>query len=124
VLLGLGSLGLERRLFTAVLVGSCLTLAGCGGGIPTDASVKDFCKAGEAFSTATKFAEGVKAAKKLHDTGTPKGIPGDARAGFELVVRLVEDADDQADLEKQYNKLSSKEKQSVTSLDTYITKTC
>jgi hypothetical protein len=117
----------DRRLLSAVLVGSCLLLAGCGGGgdgIPSDASVTDFCKASGTFSTATEFGDGVKAARKLHDTGTPKGIPSDARAGFELVVRLVDDAKDQADLERQYNKLTSTERKSVNSLDVYISKTC
>jgi hypothetical protein len=102
-----------------------LTLAGCGGsGIPGDASVKDFCKAGDTFATATKFSEGVKAARRLHDTGTPKRIPADARAGFELVVRLVSEAKDQADLEKRYNRLTAAQKQSIEKLDGYITKTC
>jgi NAD-dependent SIR2 family protein deacetylase len=99
-------------------------LAGCGAGIPADASVKSFCTTTGTFSTATKFSDGVKAAKKLQDTGTPKGIPGDARDGFELVVQLVTDAKSQADLEKQYNKLTAKQKKSVAALDAYITKTC
>jgi hypothetical protein len=112
---------------TAAAVG-CAVLAvaisGCGGGIPTNASVKDFCKAGQTFAAANEFAAGVKAAKKLHDTGTPKGIPADARSGFELVVQLITDSKDQIGLERRYKGLSEEQKKSVESLDSYITKTC
>lgn len=101
------------------------TLAGCGGsGIPTDASAKDFCSAGEKFSNATKFSDGVTAAEKLHDTGTPKGIPPAARDGFELVVGLVTDSKNKTDLLKSYDKLSTKDKKTVSALDDYIKKTC
>jgi hypothetical protein len=102
-----------------------LTLSGCGGsGIPDDASVKDFCAAGDAFAAVKKFSEGVKAAKQLHDTGTPKRIPSDAREGFELVVRMVSEAKDQADLEKRYGTLTAAQKKSIDALDGYLTKTC
>jgi hypothetical protein len=110
----------------AALAGLAIALiAGCGSsGIPTDASVKDFCKAGSSFANATKFSEGVKAAKQLHDTGTPKGIPANARQGFEVVVSLVTDSKDKADLQKSYEKLTTKDKAAVEALDTYIRKTC
>jgi hypothetical protein len=112
---------------TAAAVG-CAVLAvavtACGGGIPTNASVKDFCKAAQTFAAANEFDAGVKAAKKLDETGTPKGIPADARSGFELVVKLITDSKDQADLERRYKGLSDKQKKSVESLDSYITKTC
>jgi hypothetical protein len=115
----------RRQLGAGAIIAGCALLAGCGGGgIPEDASVKDFCKAGDSFSKATKFPDGVKAANGLHDTGTPKGIPHDARDGFELVVRLVTDSDDQADLEKRYKKLTATQKKSVQQLDAYIAKTC
>jgi hypothetical protein len=116
----------KRRLGAGAAMTACVLLAGCGGGggIPDDASVKDFCKAGDSFAKATKFHDGVKAADKLHDTGTPKGIPADARHGFELVVKLVTDSDDQADLEKRYKKLTGTQKKSVEKLDDYIAKTC
>jgi hypothetical protein len=110
-------------LASLVIVTTCL--AGCGGsGIPTDASAKDFCSAGDKFSSATKFSDGVTAAEKLHDTGTPKGIPADARDGFELVVGLVTDSKDKSDLQKRYDKLTAKDKKSVAALDDYIQKTC
>jgi len=115
----------RRRLSLGAVIASGMLLAACGSsGIPTDASLKAFCNAGQKFSTVTKFDDGVKAADKLHDTGTPKGIPADARDGFELVVQLVTDAKNQADLEKRYNKLTDKQKKSVNALDSYIAKSC
>ena len=117
---------MRRPLGAGAVIAGCVLLVGCGGGggIPEDASVKEFCKAGDTFSKATKFPDGVKAANELHDTGTPKGIPDDARDGFELVVKLVTDSDDQADLEKRYKKLTATQKKSVQQLDAYIAKTC
>jgi hypothetical protein len=115
----------RRRLSLVATIASGVLLAACGSsGIPTDASIKEFCKAGQRFSTVTKFDDGVKAADTLHDTGTPKGIPADARDGFELVVQLVTDAKDQADLEKRYNKLTDTQRKSVNALDAYIAKSC
>lgn len=115
----------RRRLLLGAGVVLALTLSGCGGsGIPSDASVKDFCKAGDRFATASKFSEGVKAAGQMRDTGTPKHIPAGARDGFETVVRIVTDAKDQADLEKRYGKLTDAEKKSIDALDGYIKKTC
>jgi hypothetical protein len=92
--------------------------------MPTNASVKDFCKAGRTFATANRFDAGVEAAGRLHDTGTPQDIPSDARAGFELVVTLIGDARDQADLSRRYQQLTAEEKKSVEALDGYIAKTC
>ena len=66
-----------------------------GEGAPTDASAEDFCGAmrevdvvrGEVPSQATvdAYAEG------LAETGTPEGIPGDARDGFELLVDALDE---------------------------------
>jgi hypothetical protein len=98
-------------------------LAGCGG-IPKDASVKDFCAAGNKFSSATTYAAGVKAAKSLHDTGTPKKIPASARKGFEVVVEMVTGSKDTKDLQKRFAKLSAAQKKSMDNLDAYIRKTC
>jgi len=118
--------GRRRRLGAVAVVAACVLLVGCGGegGIPANASVKEFCKAGDTFAKASEFSAGVEAADRLHDTGTPKGIPSDARDGFELVVQLVGDSKNQADLEKRYKKLTTKQKKSVEELDAYIAKTC
>lgn len=109
---------------TAAVALAAVTIAGCGGGIPTDASVKDFCAAGERFSEATKFDEGTKAAERLRDIGTPEGIPKDALAGFERVVSLVTGSKDTKDLQKSYEKLTDAQEKSVEALDAYIEKTC
>jgi hypothetical protein len=121
---GAGHVGRTKWLLGSLMIVATL-LTGCGGsGIPTHASAKDFCSVGEEFSNATKFSDGVAAAKKLHDTGTPKGIPADARDGFVLVVSLVTNAKDKDELLKRYDKLSAKDKKSVSALDAYIQKTC
>jgi hypothetical protein len=113
---------LAAALASVTVLGTALTA--CGADIPDDASAKDFCASSQTFATAHSFPAGVKAAGKLHHTGTPKGIPADARAGFELVVTLVGDAEDQNDLEKRYKALTAKQKGSVDALDAYITSTC
>lgn len=115
---------MRKRLLLGGVVAACALVAGCGPEIPNDASTKDFCKVSGTFAAANEFSAGVKAAKKLHDTGTPKGIPAGARKGFELVVALVADAKDESDLEKRYAALTSGEKKSIDTLDTYISKTC
>ena len=111
-------------LVCVLLLGALAGCGGAGGGIPTNASVKDFCKAGNTFANVSQFDAGVKAAGTLHDTGTPKGIPADARDGFELVVRLITQSKDANDLERRFKLLSAAQKKSVESLDAYITKTC
>lgn len=117
---------LRRGVALGGLAACGAALAGCGGpsGIPTDASVRDFCAAGGAFATTSEFSQGVKAAARLHDTGTPDGIPDDARHGFELVVDLVTTARDKADLEQRYQELSAKQKKSIEALDGYISENC
>ena len=118
----------RHRAVAAAGLLACLALAGCGStavaGIPAGASVKSFCAASATFARSTQFDQGVKAADKLRDTGTPKGIPADARHGFELVVDIVTKAKDKGDLEKRYTALTEKQKKSVAALDAYITKTC
>jgi outer membrane murein-binding lipoprotein Lpp len=106
-----------------------VALSGCASssppkGNPAAATTKEFCASANLFSKATEFADGLKAAKELKDTGTPKGIPDDARAGFEVVVTLVTGSKDQADLVARYGKLTAEKKKSVNALDTYISKTC
>lgn len=109
---------------SAAAVLAAVAVAGCGGGIPTDASVKDFCAAGERFAEVTEFDEGTEAAERLRETGTPEGIPKEARDGFEEVVTLVTGSKDTEDLQQRYDKLSDTQQKSVEALDTYIEKTC
>lgn len=109
---------------TALLaVVAATALAGCGG-IPRNASVEDFCATGKEFSSADTFANGVKAARRLSDVGTPAGIPDGARAGFEIVVKLVTGAKNSADLQHRMDKLSDTDRGHVADLDAYIRKTC
>ena len=108
----------------------CLLLAGCGDGdddgknnLPADASVKDFCKGQRQVlqgHEALRRGEGGRRAARH----PPRAIPADARHGFELVVELVTDADDRADLEKRYKKLTARQRKSVEKLDAYIEKAC
>ena len=95
-------------------------VAGCGGGT----SVASFCEAGEDFSTASEFDQGVKAAQRLDETGTPDDMPRAAREGFEVVVGVVTEAQDQDDLQERYAELTAEDKDSVEALDEYIKDTC
>ena len=94
------ALKLRAWIVTAVLV--TISAAGCGddsdggsdgsgggGGdrpqgseAPRDASVEDFCAT---FEEAAMIS-GDEAAEKLAATGTPPGIPDDARRGFEYLI--------------------------------------
>ena len=81
-----------------------LVLAGCGDGgsaAPTDASVEEFCLT-HVFRTEVSLIDPENPdpmpseqeidanvrewGEDAADLGTPKGIPDDARAGFEMVV--------------------------------------
>jgi hypothetical protein len=107
-------------LLTAVLV---IGLGGCQD-IPTSASVKDFCSAGEKFSASTTFKQGVTAAKRLEKIGTPGDIPKSARRGFVELVNRVLDAKDGQDFLKKNKKLTHAQGEDLMALTAYIKKTC
>lgn len=127
---------------TAVLF-LLLPLAACGGGaseadghycqgsatdgcvaVPRDATKEEFCSAGEAFSTSSGFANGLRAAKALAAVGTPDDIDEGARAGFvELVERMV-DSRDADDFRQRTSNLSQEEKDHLLDLDNYIQSAC
>ncbi|RNL80087.1 hypothetical protein [Nocardioides marmorisolisilvae] len=112
------------RAATALLATTlALGLGGCRD-IPKSATVKDFCSAGEKFSASTTFKQGVSAAKKLADTGTPKGIPQAARDGFVQLIDRVLDAKNGQDFIKKSKKLNTSEQKNLKALDAYIKKTC
>lgn len=115
-----GAIRARAVLLVAVLG---LGLSGCRD-IPKTASVADFCSAGEKFSASTKFDQGVAAAKKLAETGTPKGIPQAARDGFVQLIDRVLDAKDGQDFIKKSKKLDAGEQANLKALDAYIKKTC
>jgi hypothetical protein len=87
----------------AALLALSLTACGGGGGgsAPDDASAGDFCKDfGDAFNqdfgtdpTEDQFNSFKDQVANLGDTGTPKGIPDDARNGFETFVDAVDKLD-------------------------------
>jgi hypothetical protein len=81
-----------------------ISLTACGGGAdnaPDDASKGDFCKdVGEAFNqdfesdpTEDQFNDFKDKVADLGDTGTPDGIPDDARNGFEVFIDAVDKLD-------------------------------
>ena len=111
---------LTTGLLTATLA---VGLGGCRE-IPKAASVKDFCAAGEKFSASTTFSQGVSAAKKLSDVGTPKGIPQAARDGFVQLIDRVLEAKNGQDFIKKSKKLNADEQKNLKALDAYIKKTC
>lgn len=117
---------MNRPARAAAAVATCLAasvVAGCGG-IPEDASVKDFCSRGEKFSASKTFATGKKRAEALAETGTPKGIDADARKGFEELIDRVTSSENGADFKKKADKLSDAEARHLRALDGYIKKTC
>ena len=81
-----------------------LSLTACGGGAPTDASVKEFCATANSTLEDTGFLKALEKkdydkvaeifkeqAEKAEKVGTPKGIPDDAREGFEIQVDALKD---------------------------------
>ena len=112
------------RAATALLAATlAVGLTGCQD-IPKTAPVKEFCSAGEKFSASTTFKQGVSAAKKLADVGTPQGIPQAARDGFVQLIDRVLDAKDGQDFIKKSKKLDAGQRKNLKALDAYIKKTC
>jgi hypothetical protein len=111
--------------------------AGSGGGGGDDsASTDDFCAAFQAFSddlddvTGTEANLGEilkKAAQRIEDVGTPKGIPADAKAGLQLtldaIMALPDDAsvEDMGGLEDDFSADDQKKTDAFTD---YLAKTC
>jgi hypothetical protein len=113
-----------RRLLlgAAALVVAGATTA-CGA--PTDASKADFCDAVEKVSkNADDYDEARDAALDLGDVGTPEGISDDAREGFEISIDAFDEAEDEKDLDKAQDDLSSDDKKKVEAFSSYIDKTC
>lgn len=101
-----------RLLATAAV--AALTLTGCGGGpdgadAPKDASVAAFCEVVEGMDASDP--EGF--AEDLAEIGTPKGIPADARAGFEAMVANATE-----------EKISDGEQDKISTFLAYFTSTC
>lgn len=141
---------MKHALIAASLVLVAGTVAGCGGdssssqdkaapsGPPTAASVSEFCgtfktigedvaKLGKDAKDAEIVAALKKAGTSLDDTGTPKDISKDARAGYELTVKLISDLPDdatQAEVTKLGQNLSETQKKQQGAFNDYVSKTC
>lgn len=92
---------LSTRLLAVAAV-AALALTACGAGpdgaaAPKDAAVADFCEVVQEMDASDPdgFAE------NLARVGTPKGIPADARAGFEAMIEnATEEKIDEGEQEK------------------------
>ncbi len=129
---------MKHALIAASLVLVAGSAAGCGGGAPQDASVKEFCgnftaigqdvaKLGEDAKDTEIVTALKKAGTTIEETGTPKGISEDARAGFEVTVHLIEDLDAEAskdDISKIDNDLDKTEKKQEDAFNAFVAKTC
>lgn len=136
---------MKHVLMAATLVLVAGTTVGCGGGdsskdsggAPAAASESEFCDTFTAFtedmaaSSSDKTADQIKTAKdavaKLADVGTPKGIPADARDGFEIFIDTIKGIDDNAsqeDLQSIDSDLSEADNKKVTAFTTYYSDTC
>ena len=128
-----------RRVATTVAAASAVLALGACGGPPTDASRTEFC----ATATDQSWVESLGAdpdgdaiadavrgwGDDLQETGTPDGIPDDAREGFELTVDYLRhvDADDFEDLGAPApvnDDLSEEEQEKVTAFEEYVAETC
>ncbi len=115
-----------------------LALGGCGGP-PSDASKTEFCAATTDRSWADDLgtdADGDDISDalrewgdELDDIGTPEGISGDAREGFEYTVDYLrhvdpDDFDDLGDAAPANDDLSDDEQERVTAFNEYVAETC
>lgn len=96
-----------RRLLasTSLVLAAGLSLTACSGP-PEGASIDDFCEAIDTSRVGEDPGQDEidDFVQNLEDTGTPEGIPDDAREGFEKFVDLLGDIDadaDENDIQKQ-----------------------
>lgn len=119
-----------------LVVASLALVAGGVTGCSNDASKEDFCAGYEDFISAVfkvqaddkDYVEKLKdAAAEFEDVGTPGDIPDDAAEGRELVLKAIEDIDDDAtpediaDLESDF---SEDEQKKADAFEEYLSKTC
>lgn len=133
---------MKSALLAASLVlvgGSAVACSGATGegGAPTDASQDDYCASYQSlFSDMSTMTDATDReiiaqikdwATTMEETGTPEDIPGDARAGFETTISLINELDEDAqpeDFEKIDEDLTEEETAQVDEFDTYTTETC
>ncbi|MCZ4500154.1 MAG: hypothetical protein JWQ74_2709 [Marmoricola sp.] len=116
---------MKRLLAVILALGLALALAGCRH-IPKDATVKEFCGAGEKFNSLTKvsFDQGRKAIDALAGVGTPPDIDKDARAGFVELIKRMDSSENADDFRARTQKLTKLETEHRLDLYDYIQKTC
>jgi hypothetical protein len=109
-----------------------------GGGAKKDdgASTEDFCAAFQAFADDLQDVTGEeanlgeilkKAAKRIEDVGTPKGIPDDAKEGLQLTLDAIADLPDDASVEDMgglEEGFSAADKEKTDAFSEYLEKTC
>lgn len=129
---------MKHALLAASLVLVAGSTAACGGGAPTDASQADFCGVFEDFyevvgelgaeAENSDLIEALKdTGEDLEEVGTPEDISDEARAGFELTVKTIEELDDDAteeDLDNLEDDFSEEEKEQSEAFDEYLSETC
>lgn len=105
-----------KNRLAALLIAAAVvaTAAGCsddpeGSSAPKDASVEDFCGAiGD-----LDVSDPSELVDDLVDVGTPEGIPGDARDGFEVMID-----------EATSDSISDGDQEKVNTFILYVTETC
>lgn len=137
----------KRPLATAgAAVLLALSLTACGGGAPSDASVKDYCAAVKGNTGDTDFLKAFEdkdydkiadlfkeQAEKVEEVGTPKDIPDEAREGFEIQLDAIKKLDGD-DVKKGFeskdgedpfkDKISKDDEKKVEAYSKYESETC
>jgi hypothetical protein len=131
----------------STLAGFALVLAagltGCGGdgggdGMPSDASVEDFCANFDALDSDLADMgddpdpqEAIKTLKEagddIEDTGTPEDASDDEREGLQVTLDTIDDIDDDAsldDISKMDDDVSDADQKKMDAFSDYLDKTC
>lgn len=109
-------------LAATMLLATCLV--GCSSSPPEDASAEDFCQA-YAHSATVKTPEQMQDwVDRLEQTGTPEDIPSDAKDGFDTVLELGSEADEDTTPATLGSQASLSDQGDLLALSTYARETC
>jgi hypothetical protein len=116
---------------------------GCGGGDDDGgsgsdaATAKEFCGALKDFQTQYASSDPAKdlkgyiktikdSAAELSDVGTPKDIPADAKAGFDLTVKKIKALPDDATVDDlaHLGDVDESDQKKLDAFGAYVVKTC
>jgi hypothetical protein len=129
----------SRTLLSSLALVLGATLSACGGGAPGDASEQEFCDAqgslfsdldlGDSLPSDEDLAQAFQDwGSELESVGTPEGMSDQARAGFEDLVKEVEDVDAQdfseESLQQQLDDLSDEGGDKAQAFTEYVNETC